>query len=110
MDGGSPRRDSRSPTAVNGKGVEAKKRRTMNSRDSEYEEQVKAAMEASRREMEGEDVPVEGVDDEPMVEGEEHVEEPGDDLVDTEEKEKLGERKNKGKRKREDDISSKSTH
>lgn len=75
IDATSPQRDSRSPTAR-----EPKKRSTMNSRDAMYEEEVKAALEMSRREMEPEETI-------PEVEAEEEKEE----------------KKAKGKRKRDED-------
>ncbi|WWD18550.1 hypothetical protein CI109_103003 [Kwoniella shandongensis] len=91
----SPNRSSGSPQPGS---ALTKKRSTMNSRDSAYEEAVKAALEASRREMLGEAPPEQEVEEVlPEERGEKRRR--GEDEEDEAEKEKA----KKGKRKREDE-------
>ncbi|ODO10039.1 hypothetical protein I350_02264 [Cryptococcus amylolentus CBS 6273] len=101
--------DDSSPQPSNS-GAPAKKRSTMNSRDAAYEEAVKAALEASKREMEGQ----EGDEDIEVVE-EKRPEEKKEDKEkgrggkrrrnedEEEEKEEEQEKPKKGKRRKEEE-------
>ncbi|WWC62671.1 uncharacterized protein I303_105268 [Kwoniella dejecticola CBS 10117] len=96
----SPDRDSQSPQPNSGK--EPKRRSTMNSRDAAYEEEVKAALEASRIEMMS---PTNELEESAIME--EKDKERGekrrrDDEDEAEDKE----RSKKGKRKRDDEEGS----
>ncbi|WVQ73141.1 hypothetical protein IAR50_002705 [Cryptococcus sp. DSM 104548] len=101
--------DDSSPQPSNS-GAPAKKRSTMNSRDAAYEEAVKAAMEASKREMEGKDEEgedIEIVDKQPDEPKEDKEKGRGGkrrrNEDDEEEKEEEQEKPKKGKRRKEEE-------